>query len=48
VTEETVLQFLETPYRLEPPIPRLTRKLITKQPLTTSIKNSQRTAHNRY
>jgi hypothetical protein len=25
VAEETILQFLETPYQLEPPIPRLTR-----------------------
>jgi hypothetical protein len=25
VPEETILQFLETPYQLEPPIPRLTR-----------------------
>jgi hypothetical protein len=25
VAEETILKFLETPYQLEPPIPRLTR-----------------------
>jgi hypothetical protein len=30
VAEETILQFLETPYQLEPPIPRLTRTDIQK------------------
>jgi hypothetical protein len=34
VAEETILQFLETPYQLEPPILRL----ISKQPLITSVK----------